>query len=109
MRVLIVSAWDPMSGVTTVHWLLARRLAQHGVRYSAYAFDGWRADTWWTFCDELIGGPSPTLAEVLMSGDYDLVHCVHTTYSPPYGVETWVRRARFRGPVVLIAHWSGAC
>ncbi len=30
MRVLIVSAWDPMSGVTTVHWLLARRLASTG-------------------------------------------------------------------------------
>ena len=103
MHILIASAWDPTSGVLTVYRSLAKRLRSQGVRYSAFAFDGWREDTWWNFCDELIDGRSVTLAEVLMSGRFDLLHCVDTTYSPPYGVETWVRRARYRGPVVLMA------
>jgi glycosyltransferase involved in cell wall biosynthesis len=102
MRVLIVSAWDAKSGVLSVYRALAKHLAP-SVRYSAYAFDGWREDTWWTFCDELIDGRSVTLTGVLTSGKYDLLHCVDTTYSPPYGVETWVKRARFSGPVVLMA------
>ena len=87
MRVLIASAWDPKSGVVTVYRSLARHLAQRGVRFSAFAFDGWSDETWWTFCDELIDGQSTTLAQVLMSGRYDLVHCIETSYSPPYGVE----------------------
>lgn len=103
MRVLIVSAWDPVSGVLTVYRLLAQRLAPRGVSYSAYAFDGWGDDTLWTFCDELIDGRCVTLSEVLMSGRYDLLHCMDSVYSPPYGVETWVRRARFRGPIVLMS------
>jgi glycosyltransferase involved in cell wall biosynthesis len=103
MHVLIVSAWNPTSGVLSVYRSLARHLGPRGVRFSAFAFDGWSADTWWTFCDELIDGREITLAEVLMSRRYDLVHCVDTTYAPPYGVEKWVRRARFRGPVVLMA------
>jgi glycosyltransferase involved in cell wall biosynthesis len=103
LNVLIASAWDPTSGVLSVYRSLAKHLRPHGVTFSAFAFDGWRSDTWWTFCDELIDGRSITLAEVLMSGRYDLLHCVDTTYSPPYGVEIWVRRARFRGPVVLMA------
>jgi glycosyltransferase involved in cell wall biosynthesis len=103
VHVLIVSAWDPTSGVLTVYRSLAKHLGPQGVRFSAFAFDGWSVDTWWTFCDELIDGRTITLADVLMSGRYDLLHCVDTTYSPPYGVETWVRRSRFRGPVVLMA------
>jgi glycosyltransferase involved in cell wall biosynthesis len=103
MRVLIVSAWDPTSGVLTVYRLLAKHLRERNVRYSAFAFDGWRADSWWKFCDELIDGRSATLAEVLIDGDYDLLHCVDTAYSPPYGVEVWSRRARFAGPIVLMA------
>jgi glycosyltransferase involved in cell wall biosynthesis len=87
----------------TVYRSLARHLGPRGVRFSAFAFDGWRPDTWWTFCDELIDGRSTTLAAVLASGRYDLVHCVDGIYSPPYGVEKWVRRARFKGPVVLMS------
>ncbi len=101
MRVLIASAWDPQSGVLTVYRARARHLASEGVRFSAFAFDGWGSDTLWTFCDELIDGREVTLAEVLMSGRYDLLQCVHSVYSPPWGIETWVRRARFRGPIVL--------
>ncbi|HEU5373502.1 MAG TPA: glycosyltransferase family 4 protein [Gaiellaceae bacterium] len=103
MHVLIVSAWDPKSGVLSVYRSLARHLSRRGVRFSAFAFDGWSADTWWTFCDELIDGRTTTLSETLMSGRYDLIHCVDTTYAPPYGVEKWVSRARFRGPVILMA------
>jgi glycosyltransferase involved in cell wall biosynthesis len=101
--VLIVSAWDPTSGVLTFHRSLARHLAARGVHFSAYAFDGWQPETLWSFCDRLIDGRSVTLSEVLMEGDYDLIHCVDTTYSPPWGVEKWVRRARFRGPIILMA------
>ncbi len=102
IRVLIVSAWDPRSGVLTIYRALARHLRPPGVRFSAFAFDGWGEDTLWTFCDELIDGRETTLAEVLMSGRYDLLQCVDSAYSPPWGIETWVRRARFRGPIVLL-------
>jgi len=88
--------------VLTVYRALAKRLRQHGIVFSAFAFDGWSDETLWTFCEELIDGREKTLAEVLMSGRYDLLQCVDTTYSPPYGVETWVQRARFRGPTVLL-------
>jgi glycosyltransferase involved in cell wall biosynthesis len=77
-------------------------LRPHGVRFSAFAFDGWREDTLWTFCDELIDGRETTLAEVLMTDRYELIQCVDTAYSPPWGVEIWARRARFRGPIVLL-------
>ena len=107
INVLITSAWDPTSGVLTVYRSLNRHLRPRGVRYSAYAFDGWREDTLWTFCDELIDGRDVTLARVLMSGRYDLVHAVNTAFAPPWGVEKWVRRARFRGPVVLMAQSVG--
>jgi glycosyltransferase involved in cell wall biosynthesis len=103
LNVLIVTAWDPLSGVLSVHRTLARELSGRGVRFSAFAFDGWAPDSAWTFCERLIDGTGTTLAEVLMTGDYDLIHCVDTTYSPPWGVEKWVRRARFRGAVVLMA------
>jgi glycosyltransferase involved in cell wall biosynthesis len=102
VRILIASAWDPRSGVLTVYRALARCLASDGVRFSAFAFDGWSDDTLWTFCDELIDGRQVTLAEVLMSGRYDLLQCIDSAYSPPWGIETWVRRARFRGPIVLL-------
>ena len=102
MRVLIVSAWNPRSGVLTVYRALARHLAAEGVHFSAFAFDGWAPDSLWTFCDELVDGRTVTLAEVLMSGRYDVLQCVDSAYSPPWGVEMWVRRARFRGPVVLL-------
>lgn len=103
MHVLVVSAWNPRSGVLTVYRSLAKHLAPRGVRFSAYGFDGWDGDTWWTFCDELVDGRSTTLAETLVSGKYDLLHCLDGVYSSPYGVETWVRRARFTGPVILMA------
>src|SRR4051812_12963443 len=70
VRVLIISAWDPTSGVLTVYRSLARHLAPKGVRFSAYAFDGWRPDTLWKdFCEDLIDGRQVTLAEVLMTDD----------------------------------------
>ncbi len=106
-RILVVSGRGPARRVGTICGLLARRLASRGIRYSAYAFGGSGEKTGWTFCDELIEGPVPTLAQVLISGRYDLLHCVDTAYSPPYGVETWVRRARFRGPIVLSSQSSG--
>lgn len=102
IRVLIASAWDPRSGVLTIYRTLAKHLAPEGIRFSAFAFDGWSEDTLWTFCDELIDGRTVTLAEVLMSGRYDILQCVESAYSPPWGIETWARRARFRGPIVLL-------
>jgi glycosyltransferase involved in cell wall biosynthesis len=98
-----VSAWDPTSGVLTVYRSIARHLTTRGVRFSAFAFDGWTDDTRWTFCDELVDGRSTTLAQVLMSGSYDVLHCIDGAYAPPYGVETWIRRARYRGAVVLMS------
>jgi glycosyltransferase involved in cell wall biosynthesis len=103
MNVLIASAWDPRSGVLSVYRALAKHLGPEGVRFSAFAFDGWRDDTLWTFCDELIDGRDTTLAEVLIAGRYDVLHCIDSAYSRPYGVETWVRRSRFRGPTVLMS------
>jgi glycosyltransferase involved in cell wall biosynthesis len=103
MRVLIASAWEPTSGVLSVYRLLAKHLGERDVQYSAFAFDGWRADTRWKFCDELIDGRSATLSAALIDGTYDLLHCVDTAYSPPYGVEVWARRARFAGSIVLMA------
>ncbi len=76
------------------------------MRFTAFAFDGWGEDTWWTFCDELIDGRQTTLAQVLSRGRYDLLHCIASTYSPPYDVEKWVRRARFRGPIVLMSQMA---
>lgn len=103
MNILIVSAFDPTSGVLTVYRSLAQHLAKRGVNYSAFAFDGWRSNTWWTFCDELIDGRTTTLAQMLMTRRFDAIHCIDTTYAPPYGVEKWVARARFKGPVILMA------
>ena len=34
---------------------------------------------------------------------YDVLHCIDSAYSPPYGIETWAHRARFRGAVLLMS------
>lgn len=107
LNVLIVSAWEPNGGVLSVYRSLARHLEPRGVQYAAFAFDGWREDTRWTFCRTLVDGRKTTLAQTLIQGDYDLLHCIEAAYSEPFGVEKWVRRARFAGPIILMGQQAG--
>lgn len=107
MRVLIVSAWEPFSGVRTAYRTLAQHLGPQGISFDAYAFDGWSADSPWSeFCGRLLAPTDGTLTEVLVRSHYDVVHAIDTAYSPPYGVDVWLRRARYAGGVVLMSQNS---
>ena len=83
-----------------------RGLRTYGFAFDAYGLTGWRPDSPFArFCD-VLHGPTPTLTEVLVRQKYDLVHCIDTAYEAPFFVERWLRRARFRGGVVLSCHNS---
>lgn len=106
LRALIVSAWEPVSGVRTAYRLLSEKL-RGAVTYDSFAFDGWSAgSSWQGFCNTLLGPSDGTLSNILIKQQYDLVHAVDTSYSAPYGVETWLRRSRYRGGVVLMSQNS---
>ena len=103
---MIVSAYDPRSGVVTAYRSVAEGLTPDGFQFDAYGFTGWRDDTPFAgFCSRLYGPPW-SLTELLVRRRYDVIHCIDTAYEAPFFVERWLDRARYRGGVVLCSHNS---
>lgn len=103
MKVLVVSSWDG-GGVSTAIGNIAAPLRERGVRYSAFGWHGWHKNTRWAnFCDKLYSDSQIKLTELLVREHFDVVHLVDTACPPPYNVNLWLERARYRGGVVCMS------
>ena len=103
MKILVVSSWDG-GGVSTAIGNIAAPLSQRGVRYSAFGWHGWHKNTRWAnFCDNLYSDSEVKLTELLVREHFDVVHLVDTACPPPYNVNLWLERARYRGGIVCMS------
>ena len=103
MKVLLVDPWG-LAGITTCYAHLAKHLVSRGHTCDAYCFmekwpDGYMLEP---YCRSMVSAPT-SLTELLVRADYDMVHLTACCFSYPLSAAVFLKRARFRGGVVVMS------
>ena len=103
MKILLVDPWG-LAGITTCYAHLAKYLISQGHTCDAYCFmekwpDGYMLEP---YCHNMISAPT-SLTELLVRGDYDMVHLTACCFSYPLSAAVHLKRARFHGGVVVMS------
>lgn len=101
MRILHIGAYCGYGGVETSIAVLARQQAEAGLKVEAFYFVDLGGESQYEGVCPITFASRRSLTEVLLQGDYDLIHVVADAAA---SAERCLLRAIFRGAVVVTCH-----